>query len=161
MSLRLNSSKHALHSTYIWEEEKFGAKKSSVQFTVPWMKKIAKKWQESLYFMPEESSQRNNAHQDNGLIFKSSSNAREQFFYLAIKDLMPDVFLLGSSCWLADFYTSNCYLLRHLIVGGIWSQHMDAQMKTVFGVGASLRTRGFQKVQKIYNNCFSVKSLKA
>ena len=31
---------------------------------------------------------------------------------------------------------------------GIWSQHIDAQTKTIFGTGASLMTRGLQKVQK-------------
>ena len=40
----------------------------------------------------------------------------------------------------------------------IWSQHMDAQIKTIFGKGASLEIRGLQKVQKIYQNCFLVKS---
>ena len=37
---------------------------------------------------------------------------------------------------------------------GIWSQHMDAPIKTIFGKGASLEIRGLQKVQKIYKNCY-------
>ena len=37
---------------------------------------------------------------------------------------------------------------------------MDAQTKMIFGSGASLRTRGLQKVQKIDKDCFSVKSYK-
>ena len=32
---------------------------------------------------------------------------------------------------------------------GIWIQHMNAQIKAIFGTRASLGTRGLQKVQKI------------
>ena len=38
---------------------------------------------------------------------------------------------------------------------------MDAQIKTIFGTEAFLKTRGLQKVQKIYKNCFSEKSYMA
>ena len=37
---------------------------------------------------------------------------------------------------------------------------MDAQIKTIFGTGAFLRIRGFQKIQKKEKDCFSVKSYK-
>ena len=37
---------------------------------------------------------------------------------------------------------------------------MDAPIKIIFGKGASLGTRGLQKVQKFWKNCFSVKSKK-
>ena len=42
----------------------------------------------------------------------------------------------------STLYTASLYRER------IWSQHMDAQTKTIFGTGASLRIRGFQKIQK-------------
>ena len=52
-------------------------------------------------------------------------------------------------------YTASLYSRER-----IWSQHMDAQTKTIFGTGASLRIRGFQKIQKKDKDCFSVKSYK-
>ena len=43
--------------------------------------------------------------------------------------------------------------------GGIWHQHLDAQIKTNFSTGASLRTRELQKgVQKTYKKFLSVES---
>ena len=40
---------------------------------------------------------------------------------------------------------------------GIWIQHMDGQIKTIFGTEAFLRIRGLQKVQKFIKIVFQKK----
>ena len=68
---------------------------------------------------------------------------------------MPNIFL-GSWSWMADFYTFKCTTSTSLKGGGIWHQHLNAQIKTNFGKGASLRTRRLQKSPKNFLELFGI-----
>ena len=86
-----------------------------------------------------------------------SSIAKENKLHSWILDTVPNIFLWSSSCWPADFYTSNfIYYIT------LWRRDMVSSLgctnQNKFWYRASLRIKGLQKVQKIYKNCFSVKS---